>query len=107
MQLRQQRRFCSSDVPAIATFLRQRHFCGSGALRNNGALRDGGAFRNNGIFRNCGILRDGGAFCIQGLCEALYHERVRFLLVLAQICGCERWIFQNAKSALQKTRSEA
>ncbi|WP_294377281.1 hypothetical protein [uncultured Slackia sp.] len=91
------RRFRNAPDAASATttFLRQRRFCDSGALRNNGVLRDGGAFRNS------------GAFCIQGLCEALYHERIRFLLVLAQICGCERWIFWNAKDALQKTRSEA
>lgn len=73
------RRFRNAPDAASATttFLRQRRFCDSGALRNNVVLRDGGAFRN-------------GVFCIQGLCEALYHERVRFLLVLAQICGCER-----------------
>ena len=107
MQLRQQRRFCGSNVPAVTTFLRQRRLCDSGIFRNGGVLRDGGVFSDSDAFRNNDIFRNGGVFCIQGLCEALYHERVRFLLVLAQICGCERWIFRNAKSPLQKTRSEA
>ena len=68
---------------------RQRRFCGSDALRNNGALRDGGAFRN-------------GVFCIQGLCQALYHERVLFFPVLAQICGCERLIFRKQKALYKR-----
>ena len=103
------RRFRNAPDAASATttFLQQRRSCDNGVFRNNGALHDGGAFRNGDVFRNGGILRDGSVFCIQGLCEALYHERVRFLLVLAHFCGCERWIFRNAKGALQKTRSEA
>ena len=64
-------------------------------------------FPRQGRLCDSGIFRNGGVFCIQGLCEALYHERVRFLLVLAQICGCERRIFRNVKNPLQKTRSEA
>ena len=103
------RRFRNAPDAASATttFLQQRRSCDNGVFRNNGILRDGGAFRNGDAFRNGGVFRDGSVFCIQGLCEALYHERVRFLLVLAQICGCERWFFRNAKGALQKTRSEA
>ena len=108
------RRFRNAPDAASATttFLQQRRSCDNGVFRNNGALRDSDAFRDNGVLRDGGAFRNGvfcddGVFCIQGLCEALYHERVRFLLVLAQICGCERWIFWNAKDALQKTRSEA
>lgn len=71
MQLRQQRRFCDNGV-----------FRNNGALRDSDAFRDNGALRDGDAFRNGGIC-DGGVFCIQGLCEALYHERVRFLLVLA------------------------
>ena len=85
MQLRQQRRFCDGDV-----------------FRNSGAV-----FHNGNVFRDDGIFRNAGVFRIKGLCDALYHERVRFFPVLAQICGCERWIFRNAKRALQNTRSEA
>ena len=85
MQLRRQRRFCDGDV-----------------FRNSGVV-----FHNGNVFRDDGIFRNAGVFRIKGLCDALYHERVRFFPVLAQICGCERWIFRNAKRALQKTRSEA
>ena len=108
------RRFRNAPDAASATttFLQQRRSCDNGVFRNNGALRDSDAFRDNGVLRDGGAFRNGvfcddGVFCIQGLCEALYHERIRFLLVLAQICGCERWFFRNAKGALQKTRSEA
>ena len=103
------RRFRNAPDAASATttFLRQRRLCDSGIFRNGGVLRDGGVFSDSDAFRNNDIFRNGDVFCIQGLCEALYHERVRFLLVLAQICGCERWILRNAKSPLQKTSSEA
>ena len=74
MQLRQQRRFCDGDV-----------------FRNSGVV-----FHNGNVFRNAGVFR------IKGLCDALYHGRVRFFPVLAQICGCERWIFRNAKRVLPK-----
>ena len=91
MQLQRQRRFCDGDV-----------------FRNNGVVfHNGNVFRDDGIFRNAGVFRNADVFRIKGLCDALYHERVRFFPVLAQICGCERWIFRNAKRTLQKTRSEA
>lgn len=100
------RRFRNAPDAASATttFLQQRRSCDNGVLRDSDAFRDNGALRDGGAFRNGGVCDD-GVFCIQGLCEALYHERVRFLLVLAQICGCERWFFRNVKSHLQKTRS--
>lgn len=83
-------------------FRRQRRFCDGDVFRNSGVVfRDGNVFRDDGIFRNAGVFR------IKGLCDALYHGRVRFFPILAQICGCERWIFRNAKRTLQKTRSEA
>lgn len=59
-------------------FRRQRRFCDGDVFRNSGVVfRDGNVFRDDGIFRNAGVFR------IKGLCDALYHEHVRFFPVLA------------------------
>ena len=65
----------------------QRTECG---FTDNGAFAMSAFVFATAAFRQQRRFRKGDIFRNRELCDALYHDRVRFLPVLAQICGCER-----------------